>query len=132
MTEKVYLAVTFSKLQLDIYMRPSLLCRKRFAKVINLRPRLVLSKEQTRTKFIHILIGTVYSYGWHRSLVEGSRKLTQKFAGYGHFEGWVVIASNCTMGQFMKTDFLPDSLKTVSQNRLLLFSNPSGFLRTTL
>ena len=32
LTEKVYLAVTFSKLQLDIYMHPLLLCRKRFCK----------------------------------------------------------------------------------------------------
>ena len=32
LTEKVYLAVTFSKLQLDIYMHPLLLCRKRFCR----------------------------------------------------------------------------------------------------
>ena len=32
LTEKVYLAVTFSKLRIDIYMHPSLLCRKPFFK----------------------------------------------------------------------------------------------------
>ena len=32
LTEKVYLAVTFSKLRIDIYMHPSLLYRKPFFK----------------------------------------------------------------------------------------------------
>ena len=32
LTEKVYLAVTFSKLRIDIYMHPSLPCRKLFFK----------------------------------------------------------------------------------------------------